>query len=114
MTDVHFQGPEPIELAGLCLICVMICKAAEMECHPEWQRLAEDGKPGQKWFPWEPHAKTLPLMRPAVTDGVSDVMPQLGRVPVCWDHLATITVTRLPRVAPANGPLPPGLLKGKG
>jgi hypothetical protein len=114
MTRVHFNGPpELIQMTEHCLVCLMVARGAELDALAEqWGPLEKDGHDAtQKWFAWD-SGRTL--IRDAVVYGISDVIPQAGRVPLCWDHLAGLTFPK-PSARLANGRgIPPGLLKGRG
>lgn len=113
MTRTHFHGPGDADaLDGLCLVCLMVARGAELdETAEQWNKLEKDGQDAlQKWFAWD-GARTL--IRPAVVDGISDVLPQAGLIPLCWDHLAGLSYPK----GRDNGRrimVPPGLQRGRG
>lgn len=116
MTRTHFHGPgEADALEGLCLVCLMCARGAELDAtEDEFTALERDGHDDrQHWFPWDGRGM---LIRPAVVDGVSDILPpQVGLVPLCWDHLAGLTFSKAAPSRlqlPNGGPIPPGL-RGK-
>ena len=115
MTRVHFNGPGGAEmLDGLCLVCLMVARGQELDdTQDEWQKLEADGQDElQKWYAWD-GARTL--IRAAVVDGVSDILgPQIGLVPLCWDHLAGLTIPKRGSRLVNGGRLPPGLQRGRG
>lgn len=122
MARVHFHmPPELAECGGLgaagqiCLICLMVARGAQLDyLRTAWEPAAADGTDHQKWFMYDT-GDTVDI-REAVVVGVSDMMPGL-LMPVCWDHLAGITVRPAPQARrplfEAGGPLPPGLTNGK-
>lgn len=111
MTRTHFHGPDPdgpIDLYASCLVCLMVARGAELDAlEDEWKHLEADGQDElQKWFEWDGRRT---LIREAVVDGISDVLPQAGRVPLCWDHLAGLMLPKpVSRLANGGRP-PPGL-----
>lgn len=112
MTRAHFHGPDDGALNERCLVCLMVARGAELDDTAEqWRKLEADGQDHeQKWFAWEPRT----LIRPAVVDGISDILPPgTGLVPLCWDHLAGL---HYPRAGNGAGRLavPPGLRRGRG
>lgn len=116
MTRVHFAGPGDADaLDGLCLVCLMVARGAELDEHEEtWKRLEADGQDAlQKWFEWD---GSRTLIRPAVTDGISDILPPgTGLVPLCWDHLAGLFVPKPgDRRDGRRIVVPPGLQRGRG
>lgn len=116
MTRTHFSGPvEADALGGLCLVCLMVARGAELDAtEEEWKRLEADGHDElQKWFPWDGRGH---LIRPAVVDGISDVLPPGSPlVPLCWDHLAGLMIPKRQesRLFRQAGPVPPGLRRGR-
>jgi hypothetical protein len=115
LTRVTFTGPPETSLPGyVCLVCLMLAKAAELAGHaPEWHKLRDDGRDGPvQVYPWRPGR--YGQIREALVEGLSNMLPtDAGLVPLCWDHLASIETQTAPRVPPA-GRIPPGLLKGRG
>ncbi|HEV2243556.1 MAG TPA: hypothetical protein VGR98_21095 [Streptosporangiaceae bacterium] len=115
MTRTHFHGPGDADaLDGLCLVCLMVARGAELdETEDEWKRLEADGHDElQKWYAWD---GTRTLIRPAVTDGISDILgAQVGPVPLCWDHLGGLTLPKRGSRLANGGRLPPGLHRGRG
>jgi hypothetical protein len=114
MTRTHFHGPgEADALEGLCLVCLMVARGAELDAlAAEWEALERDRHDDrQKWFAWD-GARTL--IREAVVDGISDVLPQAGLIPLCWDHLGGLTMPKAASGLANGGKIPPGLLRGRG
>jgi hypothetical protein len=112
VTRTHFHGPGDADsLDGLCLVCLMVARGAELDdLSEQWGKLERDGQDHeQKWFAWD---GTRTLIRAAVVDGISDVLPQAGLVPLCWDHLAGLTYPK--RGDGRRIAVPPGLHRGRG
>lgn len=111
MTRTHFHGPGDADaLDGLCLVCLMCARGAELDdVGEEWKRLEADGQDAlQKWFKWDGRRV---LIRDAVVDGISDILgPQVGLVPLCWDHLGGL---QLPKPG-TRLQVPDGLRRGRG
>lgn len=104
MTYIHFsEPPPPPDGEQWCLFCLMLAKKRILDRHEhEIGVLAGDGKTAVKWFAWE--ARPEGPLRTACCEGFTD-MPQLGRVPVCWDHLVGVKMARIPAA---------GLIRGQG
>ena len=112
MSRVWVTGlPDPPEGKQWCAMCVMLAKGIINGQHAqEVAELAADGKDGDRWFSAR---EPFPLQAAQVRAMVAE-MPQAGVLDVCWTHAAGITVKPQSPIAPANGPLPPGLIRGRG
>lgn len=113
MTRTHFHGPPEKQIGGACLVCLMVARGAELdELAEQWEKLEADGQDMlQKWFEWDGKRT---LIRDAIVDGISDVLPQAGLVPLCWDHLGGLTFPKTSRLFNGRGRIPPGLQRGRG
>lgn len=124
MARVHFHMPPELaecdsleESRGICIVCLMVARGAQLDYgRKAWEQRAGDGKDEQAWYAYQTEEPVD--IRAAVVLGISDMIPQAGLVPVCWDHLAGIVIKAAPPVPPAllqaNGALPPEAFRGKG
>jgi hypothetical protein len=111
MTRTHFTGPLESDISFACLVCLMAARGAELDAlEDQWLAFERDGHDDrQQWFEWKPDRT---LIRDAVVQGISDVIPQAGRIPLCWDHLAGLRhpaadAAPAPRLDMPNGaPMP--------
>jgi hypothetical protein len=106
MTHTHFSGPPQDDLDRGCLVCLMLARGAELDAfEDQWTGLERDGHDDrQQWFAWKPDRT---LIRPAVVDGISDILPGTGPVPLCWDHLAGLRIPKRPSQLANGGHFPP-------
>lgn len=115
MTDIGYsEPPEPPAGQVWCMVCLMHAKgaqqmkAAALLKQLEGRNGADDGR--RHWIEWD-HAAPL---RFGAYRAMSEV-PQLGIVDTCWHHMAGIgEQPAASAVLAAGGPIPPGLLKGRG
>jgi hypothetical protein len=126
VSQFHFGLPPELESIGaaegltgtgrLCLICLMFAKGDQVDAtRPTWEPLARDpdmGKPPVR-IPWGRHGFVSPIAEAVVPGGVSDIMPGLPLMPLCWDHLAAITRPKQDQPAAPHVPgvtldMPPG------
>lgn len=110
MGTVHLNGPPDPE--GLCPMCLMAVKQVQWEMYQDEIKAGYEAS-GEKttWIPW-PEALTI---LPGRYRAVPGDAPGLGIVDgLCWDHVAGVREREaMPSLLAANGPLPPGLMKGK-
>ena len=112
MGTVHLNGPDLG--GGECVICVSQAKQRQ------WERYQKDIEAGLSapadetaWIPW-PADLDKQILDGRYT-GVPGDAPSLGVVRgLCWDHVAGINPSGSPSSLITGGPLPRGLLKGKG
>jgi hypothetical protein len=107
MGTVHLVGPDP---DGKCVICLMHAKQAQWEMYQDEIKAAHAAS-GEvvRWLAW-PAGLDQQIFEAQYRLVPGDA-PQLGLVPLCWDHVAGIG--QPPRVQHLAAPIPPGLLKGK-
>lgn len=110
MGTVHLVGPA--EPAGKCVFCLAAAKQVQWEQYQD-EIKAGFAAPGDTtvWIPWPPG------LDKQIGDGLYRAVPGdapgLGVVDgLCWDHVAGLGARS--NLAAAPGPLPPGLMKGKG
>jgi hypothetical protein len=118
MATVHHKIPRVItdncmtlgDSGRLCLICVMLVRGEQIaRLKGETEKLTGQGDPAR--VVWLSSEATREVFE-AVVHGISHLAPQLGMVPVCWEHLAGIEISEPSRLDVAAGPLPPGLANG--
>jgi hypothetical protein len=106
---VHFVGPAGADRK--CVMCLMHAKQKQWEMY-QAEIKAGNSASGEevRWLAWLPglDAEIFEAQYMAVPGDA----PQLGIVPLCWDHVAGIGAR--PAVQHIAAPVPPGLLKGRG
>jgi hypothetical protein len=107
---VHLTGPG--EPRGKCVFCLAAAKQVQWDQYQDQIRAGfEAGGDKVTWIPWPPGLDKMILDGPY--RAVPGDAPGLGVVDgLCWDHVAGLG--QRSGLAAAPGPLPPGLIKGKG
>lgn len=110
MGTVHLVGPA--DARGKCVFCLARAKQTQWEQYQDEIRAGhEAGGDMVVWIPW-PAALDKEIMDGPYRAVPGDA-PHLGVVAgLCWDDVAGLGQPKTSGLAPANGPLPPGLLKG--
>lgn len=112
MSRVWITGlPDPPDGKQWCVMCVMLAKGIINERNARaYAEVNADGKDSDQWISVrEPFA-----LQPAQVRAIAAEMPQAGVLDLCWTHAAGITLKAQSQIAQANGPLPPGLIRGRG
>lgn len=98
MTTVVFEGPQAPQGKHLCTPCILLYKAAIVSVvGQEIKELEEDGLDAEKVLRMKDYEVQAKASRPRVSVGVAHVNgnPQLGPVPVCWEHMMVV-ITNTP------------------
>ena len=115
MSNIRFTGlpvPPPGE-PEWCGACAAFYKGAVIEAQLDRVKEAEgDGKTGTVWLS-PPKGADLPPLDVPVMTGTSMMAPMLGTTRLCWTH-ATAVGGLASRLDIGQGPLPPGLARGRG
>jgi hypothetical protein len=111
MGTVHLNGP-PLDIAaGACPFCLMHAKQVQWEMYQD-EITAGQKASGDKMkrIPWPPALDKEIFAGEYLA--VPGEAPSLGLVRLCWDHVAGLAIPVSPELIAAQGPVPPGLLKG--
>jgi hypothetical protein len=110
MGFAHLVGPADTQ--GKCVMCLMVAKQAQFDAYkPEIEATWKADASQVRWFAWLPALEKD--IRDADCTGISGEAPQMGLVPLCWDHLAGWGRPAVQHLTVPDGMVPPGLLKGK-
>lgn len=114
MGDVRMNGPDPVKAHGACVLCLARAKYAQYDRHREAiekHRAAEGDE--LIYIPWD--ADLDKQLRPGPYRAVPGDAPHLGIVEgLCWDDVAGAQAPAQASNLLRGGPVPPGLMKGRG
>lgn len=112
MGTAHLNGPPaPPGADHWCVICLGVAKEKQWRACQAEVAAARDKPAGRVTFiAWRDTYGAA--MRPADYTGICAEAPQLGPVPLCWDHIAGVDENPSPLAN--GGAVPPGLLRRKG
>lgn len=115
---VYCEAPDPPAGLAWCVICLMEAKGHQQAKAAEFinQLRKQNGdavlaasRGDPQVIPWDLDTRLNPAHYRAVS-----VVSQLGVVDTCWFHMAGLAAGQSSSLVKADGPIPPGLLRGRG